>query len=721
MVYIAVHCTHTHTHTHSLCPHASHTDSATPRVGLLLTGTPLDTDLQSAFLLAARHSGAEVVLLEGTAADTPEGVITAFTELWQAGVRVFLAGGGVVQTETLCHHLQQTKKKALLVSLTADADTSSCSSNSSTQLVSLSPAPTALLAAEVAGLVEGGATHLVPVLMPSREGESLLLGLKAVAAAWNVSVVSPIYLDAVSPSVMHLDQVLSALPGAAVWLAADHHLPHLMTPLRDVLYDRVVMLHAHPIHLATLLYHPEARAAAETCAITTVQWAGPSRIDDAAHRRLMAILMPTNPLAAALAYHAATLAINATQHGTAHKWTQLEAHLNAESSWWDTAPTGELVVRPTAGWAARLRLVAQHLVNTMVMQDSPFLLEGMTRVQEGTSPSSWQVEASYAPARLLTQEDMVEIGEHTDCGHLVTVEVRAHDPLTHRPVVTAWLVPDMPEAVLIPNFSPRGFTIRAHCQGRAGREVEVGCQGAKAHNESLNCLVVSGGGRQRRQINTFVTSHGLSITRTKRGAFNYYVRKLKGLYKHPDFRAFIPQMGGCIGATSACSYCFVFILWRNVTVNPGVCMGACAVAVGASCSSLVAKGVEYQMSHTVICTELFTQGQLSLDSYLTDAAYGARLAVTNPQALRGYHLLAGPIVSVMQVSPSLTSLVEMLVRPCIRHMEFEEGMVAADDLVGRLVTAMGLPLCSAVATLNDHILTAKLLALMMALTWYVLK
>ncbi|KAK8403689.1 hypothetical protein O3P69_000055 [Scylla paramamosain] len=688
-------------------------------VGLLLTGTPLDADLRAAFQLAARRSGAGVPLLESAAAETAEDVVAAFTQLWEVGVRVFLSGGAATYTEALCRHLQQAGKEALLVSLTADADTPSCSSSngSSSLLASLSPPPAALMAAEVAALAEGGATHLVPVFMPSRAGESLLPSLRAVAAASNVSLAEPVYLDTARPSVMQVSRALDTAPGAAVWLTADHHLPHLMAPLRDALYGRLVMLHAHPAHLAALLAHPAARAAAETCAVTTVQWAGPSNVNSLAHRRLMAALTPTYPLAAALAYHAATLAIDAALHGSARTATQLKTRPLEEASGWGAEPVQEQEVRRTeemgsapamqqAGWAARLRLVKQHLVETMVMQDSPWLLEGMTWVHEGAGPSSWVVKGSYAPARLLTREEVWQLGQHVDCGSLARVEV----------------LHAAPEVLLIPNFSPRGFSVKAHCPGRARREVEVGCQGAAAHDELLKCVMVkSRGDRQRREVNNFITHHGVSVRQFQRRSLSYAIRKAKGFIHHPDVRAFIPQLGGCLGATGACSFCFVFIMATNVTVNPGVCMGACAVAVGASCSSLFAKGVEYQMAHTVICTELFTQGQLSWDSYIADAAYGARVAATNPQALRGYQLMAGPLVAAMQVSPSLSSLVEVLARPWVRHMEFEEGVAEADDPVGRLMAALGLPLCSAVALMHHHILKAALVALTTTLTWRALK
>ncbi|XP_050691968.1 uncharacterized protein LOC126983320 isoform X3 [Eriocheir sinensis] len=698
-------------------------DGAVGAVGLLLTGTPLDADLRGASQLAARHSDASgVPLLESAAATTTEAVAAAFEELWRAGVRVFLTGGDAAQTEALCRSVRQAGREALLVAPAADAASPSCGVGGGLLVVSLAPPPAALLAAEVAAMAQGGLDRLLPVLAEPTQGSAwaapLVPLLTAAAAQRNVSVAAPVYLDAAHPSAPRLQQALAALPGAAVWLAAGRHLPQLMAKVGSALQGRLVMLHAHPAHLAALLEHPAARATTEACAATTVQWAGPSTPDAPAHRRLLVSLSPADPLAAALAYHAAALASQAAALGGAANLTQLAATLLGEEGGWGAAPA-QGHVRPTAAWAARLRLVERPLLGKVVMQDSPWLLEGLSRVEEeegeaaGSSSSSWRVSSGHAPARLLAREEVWQLAEHAGCGALARVEVKAHDPLTHRRVLASWPAHAAPDALLVPNASPRGFSVTASCRAHGGREVEVACRGAAAHNDSLNCVVAaSGGGRKRREISNFIGDHGMPIRRYGNSGIKLFYRKITGLFKHDDFRGFVPQLGACLGVTGGCSYCFIFILMRNVTVNPGVCMGACAVAISASCGSLYAKGVQYEMEHTVICTELFTQGQLSWESYIADAAYGTRLAAKDPQALRGYQLLAGPLVAAMQLSPALTGLVKALARPWITHMEYEEGMAAADDPLGRLITALGLPLCSAAVLLHDHFLAVgSLLAL----------
>ncbi|XP_050691967.1 uncharacterized protein LOC126983320 isoform X2 [Eriocheir sinensis] len=714
-------------------------DGAVGAVGLLLTGTPLDADLRGASQLAARHSDASgVPLLESAAATTTEAVAAAFEELWRAGVRVFLTGGDAAQTEALCRSVRQAGREALLVAPAADAASPSCGVGGGLLVVSLAPPPAALLAAEVAAMAQGGLDRLLPVLAEPTQGSAwaapLVPLLTAAAAQRNVSVAAPVYLDAAHPSAPRLQQALAALPGAAVWLAAGRHLPQLMAKVGSALQGRLVMLHAHPAHLAALLEHPAARATTEACAATTVQWAGPSTPDAPAHRRLLVSLSPADPLAAALAYHAAALASQAAALGGAANLTQLAATLLGEEGGWGAAPA-QGHVRPTAAWAARLRLVERPLLGKVVMQDSPWLLEGLSRVEEeegeaaGSSSSSWRVSSGHAPARLLAREEVWQLAEHAGCGALARVEVKAHDPLTHRRVLASWPAHAAPDALLVPNASPRGFSVTASCRAHGGREVEVACRGAAAHNESLSCVVAeASSGRQRREVSNVLFPHGILDLTSPNGKDTdpfIILRKVKGLFKNADFLPFLAQIGGCLGSVAGCSFCFIFILSRNVSVTPGVCMGPCGVGVSGACISLFAKGIEYKKGNveykmvpeTVICTELFTQGQLSWESYIADAAYGTRLAGKDPQALRGYQLLAGPLVAAMQLSPTLTGLVKTLARPWISHMEYEEGMAAFDNPLGHLITTLGLPLCSAAALLHDHFLVVTgLLALTAAIT-----
>ena len=100
--------------------------------------------------------------------------------------------------------------------------------------------------------------------------------------------------------------------------------------------------------------------------------------------------------------------------------------------------------------------------------------------------------------------------------------------------------------------------------------------------------------------------------------------------------------------------------------------------------------------NSIICTELFRQGRLDLATYVADSQFGARLEATDPDALKGYHLLAGPIVWAMRRSRLVVDLVEVAALPWTRQMAFQEGFRDDGDAAGVLMMKFGLPVCSLV-------------------------
>lgn len=686
---------------------------------MLMSGSALDKDLREATVLAAEEHAATQVgtvsvrLREAPTGGTPSGALQAFKALWSEGVRVFLVGGDGEELEALCRYVEDSGREALLVSPTALTSTSSCPA-----LVSLSPHHGALIVAEVAKLAGIGLTHLIPVVT-SREMKQVA-HVVAAGRAQGITVASPVQLQVHNTSTSHLKEILAASPRAGVWMSLGTDLPEIMASVGHDLLGRLVMLHTHPAHRAQLLNHPVARTTAEACAVCTVAWAGSSQVDALSRRRLLLALVTQNPLVAALAYDAATLALMAITYTHVSDISKLRENLLAHASVAGVTKPGDVLGGRVSGWSVRMRLVAKHLLGHVVLQESPWLLEGVTRVEGGEGQPWAVVQENHSPTCLVTQEEILALAKNASCGIKAWVEVTAHDPLTHQPVTTAWQSTEAPHVLLVPNGSPRGFSVRAWCQNHQGNpDVEIGCQGATTHNDFLRCVsAISDGflGSRRRIVRSLVTRHGFPIHhRKKYGPFTKSWKKLKAFLTHKDFSAMIPQIGGCLGASGGCAFCYVFILRFDFDVSPGVCFGACGVAVGGSCGTLFAKGIQYKLDHTVVCTELFTQGRLSLSSYLADASYGARLATTNARALHGYHLMATPLVAVMQVSPTITDIVETMARPWVRHMEYQEGLQVDDDVLGYLVTTLGLPLCSLVAVVVDHVDTIALVAMMAAL------
>lgn len=89
----------------------------------------------------------------------------------------------------------------------------------------------------------------------------------------------------------------------------------------------------------------------------------------------------------------------------------------------------------------------------------------------------------------------------------------------------------------------------------------------------------------------------------------------------------------------------------------------------------------------VICTVLHEHGMLSSRLYARDAIAGAALALTDPDAMAGYHLWAKPIARAMKKHRLLARIIRPLALPWARH-------IAGDsNFVGAVYVAVGVPLC----------------------------
>lgn len=682
-------------------------------VGVLVQDANYDGDLLRAAYQAAHDKGVTVQVEEtqGTQADT----VAAFTRLWEAGVRVFLVGGSREHMKALCLHLQQEKKDddVLLVSPTANAD-SSCPA-----LLTLTPPRSALMAAEVAWVAGVGMTSMIPVVDAEKDWKTLQQVIRTVAPG--VTLAPPVFLKPGNESYGELREGLEAWPNATVWLAVDD-LINVMGRVGHHFLGHFVLLHTDPYQANTLLQHPHARKVAEECAVVRVGWAGVTRVAAPRRRHLLATITPQDPLVAALSTDAAFLAMASATAGLEHNITQFKAKMLSEQSLPRvTYPRdGDSAHGSVSGWVARLRLVRRELLGNVIVQDSPWLLEGESWVKG--SGMSWLVQENHAPTRLMSKKELQSLAEQAGCFSSARMSVTTHDPLTHKAHTTSWTTSAIPRVMLLPNRSPSGLNVQVWCKdGTKTPTMEVACRGATSHNDSLQCVTAlkSGQGGKRRVVRSLVTSHNYpiyyyyeTVHEPEPGYFDKSYSKIKGFFKHDDFKGFIPQIGGCIGATSGCSFCFVFLLLFDVSVNPGVCYGACAVAVGGSCTTLLARGIQYSMDHTVICSELFRQGRLPLTSYLADASYGSRMVREHPQALRGYQLLVSPVVAAMQMSSRVSDVVEAVAQPWVKHMEYQEGTTYDDNILGYLITLLGLPLCSLFTLFYDHAPTLALLTLL---------
>ena len=106
---------------------------------------------------------------------------------------------------------------------------------------------------------------------------------------------------------------------------------------------------------------------------------------------------------------------------------------------------------------------------------------------------------------------------------------------------------------------------------------------------------------------------------------------------------------------------------------------------------------------TVICTELNRQGLLSDDMYQADANFGRTLSKTT---LRGYHIWARPVVSLMQRSETATKIVEMIARPWTIEMAHRMGVLEEGSSIGKGMMLVGIPISwiiGAVVTIGDTV------------------
>lgn len=97
---------------------------------------------------------------------------------------------------------------------------------------------------------------------------------------------------------------------------------------------------------------------------------------------------------------------------------------------------------------------------------------------------------------------------------------------------------------------------------------------------------------------------------------------------------------------------------------------------------------------TVICTELHRQGLLEKEVYWADQRFGARLIQNDPHVIAGYHFWAKPVVRLMRRSRLLSWIIfKTLAEPWTQEMSAREGVNGFGTLRGKVLMAVGLPLC----------------------------
>jgi len=116
----------------------------------------------------------------------------------------------------------------------------------------------------------------------------------------------------------------------------------------------------------------------------------------------------------------------------------------------------------------------------------------------------------------------------------------------------------------------------------------------------------------------------------------------------------------------------------------------------------------------IICTKLYELGLMSQQIYQADQAFGEELLNTRPDIYKGYRAWAEIVVDWMsgqgpKMMPWMTdeefgrsaqrwstSWAQDIATPWAEHMAYKMGVVEKDNVTGRMITLVGVPICKLV-------------------------
>jgi hypothetical protein len=116
----------------------------------------------------------------------------------------------------------------------------------------------------------------------------------------------------------------------------------------------------------------------------------------------------------------------------------------------------------------------------------------------------------------------------------------------------------------------------------------------------------------------------------------------------------------------------------------------------------------------IICTKLYELGLMSQQIYQADQAFGAELLSTRPDIYNGYRAWAEIVVDWMsgqgpKMMPWMTDeefgrsaqrwstrWAQDIATPWAEHMAYKMGVLEKDNITGRMITIVGVPICKLV-------------------------
>lgn len=101
----------------------------------------------------------------------------------------------------------------------------------------------------------------------------------------------------------------------------------------------------------------------------------------------------------------------------------------------------------------------------------------------------------------------------------------------------------------------------------------------------------------------------------------------------------------------------------------------------------------------IICTKLYQLGLMTKEIYEADQAFGAQLVKTNPDIYNGYRAWAEIVVDWMDgksgdfMKSWAITWAHDIATPWSEHMAYKMGALEKDNVTGRIIAGMGLPIC----------------------------
>lgn len=102
----------------------------------------------------------------------------------------------------------------------------------------------------------------------------------------------------------------------------------------------------------------------------------------------------------------------------------------------------------------------------------------------------------------------------------------------------------------------------------------------------------------------------------------------------------------------------------------------------------------------VICTELYAQHLMPMEIFEADQKFGQHMQKVRPVVMRGYWLLAKPIVRLMGKSKVFTRLVWFVAKPWANEMAYRVGTLREGNRIGAWIMSAGIWLCERVGKMG---------------------